>query len=72
MISIKKIFKIGQGPSSSHTMGPHRAATIFNKSHPSAACFNVTLYGSLALTGKGHLTDKALADAFNPKSCDII
>lgn len=60
MESIKNIFRIGIGPSSSHTMGPHRAATIFVQRHPEAASFEVTLYGSLAATGKGHGTDRAI------------
>lgn len=60
MDSVRDIFKIGIGPSSSHTMGPRRAAERFLKRHPEAARFQVTLYGSLAATGKGHLTDKAI------------
>ena len=62
MESLKEIFKIGKGPSSSHTMGPQRAAIIFAERHPEAAKFEVTLYGSLAATGKGHMTDKAIID----------
>ncbi|AUI54565.1 L-serine ammonia-lyase [Prevotella jejuni] len=62
MESLKEIFRIGKGPSSSHTMGPQRAATIFAERHPEAARFEVTLYGSLAATGKGHMTDKAIID----------
>lgn len=57
MESIAKIFKIGNGPSSSHTMGPKKAAEIFLKKNPDAASFKVSLYGSLAFTGKGHMTD---------------
>jgi L-serine dehydratase len=72
MESICEIYRIGYGPSSSHTMGPKKAAEIFNKRNPDAASFLVTLYGSLAATGKGHLTDKALVDAFQPKSLEII
>lgn len=60
MDSIKDIFKIGVGPSSSHTMGPRRAAERFLAQYPQAARFQVTLYGSLAATGKGHLTDQAI------------
>ena len=52
MESIKEIFRIGRGPSSSHTMGPVRAAKIYRGRHPEAKSFRVTLYGSLALTGK--------------------
>ena len=62
MESLREIFRIGKGPSSSHTMGPQRAAIIFAKRHPEAARFEVTLYGSLAATGKGHMTDKAIID----------
>ena len=71
MESIKEIFKIGNGPSSSHTMAPRRAALEFALRNPGAAGFSVTLYGSLAATGKGHFTDKALEDAFCPKPLEI-
>ncbi|MCF6364942.1 MAG: L-serine ammonia-lyase [Bacteroidales bacterium] len=57
MESIKKLYNIGNGPSSSHTMGPKKAAEIFAKRNKDAASFKVFLYGSLALTGKGHMTD---------------
>lgn len=57
MQSLKELYKIGNGPSSSHTMGPKRAVEIFKNKHPDATKFKVILYGSLALTGKGHLTD---------------
>jgi len=60
MKSIKELYRIGIGPSSSHTMGPHRAAEIFLARHPDASSFEVTLYGSLAATGKGHMTDMAI------------
>ena len=60
MKTIKDIYKIGIGPSSSHTMGPQKAAKIFNERYPNAANFEVTLYGSLAATGKGHMTDRAI------------
>ena len=63
MKSIQDIYKIGIGPSSSHTMGPQKAAQIFNERHPEAASFEVTLYGSLAATGKGHMTDWAILNA---------
>lgn len=62
MESLREIFRIGKGPSSSHTMGPQRAAIIFAERYPEAARFAVTLYGSLAATGKGHMTDKAIID----------
>ncbi len=60
MKSIRDIYKIGKGPSSSHTMGPARAMAIFRAEHPEAEAFEVTLYGSLAKTGTGHGTDVAL------------
>lgn len=64
MESIRQIYRIGQGPSSSHTMGPRRAASIFLEkiSGKRVTKFVITLYGSLAATGKGHLTDKAILD----------
>lgn len=62
MDSIRNIYRIGKGPSSSHTMGPQHAATIFAKRHPDASHFKVTLYGSLAATGKGHMTDVAIKE----------
>ena len=66
MESIKEVYRIGNGPSSSHTMGPKKAATIFSEKHKSAAVFHVTLYGSLAATGKGHLTDAAILSVLEP------
>mgnify|MGYP003192897964 CR=1 FL=1 len=62
MKSIKELYRIGTGPSSSHTMGPRKAAEMFVERHPDAASFKVTLYGSLAATGKGHMTDVAIID----------
>ena len=72
MESIKELFRIGRGPSSSHTMGPDRAAQIYRAKHPKAKSFKVTLYGSLALTGKGHLTDVAIMNELKPASVEII
>ena len=72
MESIREIFRIGRGPSSSHTMGPVRAAKIYRKRHPQAASFRVTLYGSLALTGKGHLTDVAVTNELKPAHTEIV
>jgi L-serine dehydratase len=71
MESIKEIFRIGNGPSSSHTMGPKKAAEIFKSKYPNAKSFSVTLYGSLAATGKGHLTDVALTQALHPQNLTI-
>jgi L-serine dehydratase len=62
MDSITELYRIGYGPSSSHTMGPSKAAAQFNAKHPEAHHFNVTLYGSLAATGKGHLTNIAILE----------
>lgn len=66
MESIKEIYKIGYGPSSSHTMGPKKAAELFLQRNPDSSSFRVTLYGSLAATGKGHLTDLAIINTFKP------
>ncbi|MBQ4042402.1 MAG: L-serine ammonia-lyase [Clostridia bacterium] len=63
MESIRELYKAGRGPSSSHTMGPFKAATQFCAQHPSADHFRVVLYGSLALTGKGHMTDAVILEA---------
>lgn len=72
MLSIREIYKEGYGPSSSHTIGPARAAEIMKQRHPEANYFRVSLYGSLALTGKGHHTYSALRKSFLPKQVDII
>ncbi|MDR2824368.1 MAG: L-serine ammonia-lyase [Prevotellaceae bacterium] len=72
MESIKKIFKIGHGPSSSHTMGPIKAAEIFSTKNSQAARFRVTLYGSLAATGKGHLTDAAIITTLRHTPTEIV
>ncbi len=66
MESIKQIYRIGHGPSSSHTMGPIRAAQMFLERNHEAARFDVTLYGSLAATGKGHMTDAAILETLQP------
>lgn len=66
MESIQEIFHIGQGPSSSHTMGPRKAAGEFLAMAPGAARYEVSLYGSLAATGKGHLTDTAIESILAP------
>ncbi len=62
MKSLKELYKIGKGPSSSHTMGPNKAATIFAQRNKEAVSFEVTLYGSLAATGVGHMTDVAIKE----------
>ncbi len=65
MKSLRELFRIGRGPSSSHTMGPHKAAQIYASRYPQAKSFEVTLYGSLAATGKGHMTDVAIIDVLS-------
>lgn len=72
MKSLKELFRIGQGPSSSHTMGPRRAAEQYLERHPEATAFRVTLYGSLAATGKGHLTDYAIETVLGKERTEII
>ena len=72
MKSIKEIYRIGNGPSSSHTMGPKRAAQLFLDKHHDADKFVATLYGSLAATGKGHLTDAAILDVLSPAATTTI
>ena len=66
MESIRQLYKIGYGPSSSHTMGPRNAAGMFLKRNAGAVRFEVVLYGALAATGKGHLTDKSILDVLSP------
>lgn len=66
MESLKELYRIGKGPSSSHTMGPQKAAQIFAAHHPDAKAFKATLYGSLAATGKGHMTDVAIEEVLKP------
>ena len=72
MRSIRDIYKIGTGPSSSHTMGPARAAVLFRDEHPEADKFQAILYGSLSKTGKGHGTDRAIREAFAPIEAEVI
>ncbi len=72
MESLRELYKIGTGPSSSHTMGPRRAALDFLGRCSGAARYRVVLYGSLAATGKGHLTDEILVKTFLPKPCEVI
>lgn len=68
MQSLKKLYKVGIGPSSSHTMGPQYAAEYVNDTYPEADFVKVILYGSLALTGEGHGTDKALANTLKAEN----
>ncbi len=72
MKSVRNIYKIGRGPSSSHTMGPSFAAQSFKEKYPDLDEIKVILYGSLAKTGKGHGTDRAIAETLAPIKTDII
>ena len=72
MKSIREIYKIGKGPSSSHTMGPERAAKLFKEKNPDADGFKVILYGSLSATGIGHGTDRVLREVLSPIPTEIV
>ena len=72
MRSIRDIYKAGRGPSSSHTMGPARAAALFREETPEADAYRAVLYGSLSKTGKGHGTDRILTETFAPLPAEIV
>ncbi len=72
MKSLKDLYKIGRGPSSSHTMGPEKACRIFLKRYPQADEYEATLLGSLSATGKGHLTDEVIRETFAPSKVTVI
>ena len=72
MESIRSLYKIGRGPSSSHTMGPERACKIAKERYPEATSFVVTLFGSLALTGIGHGTDRIIRETLAPTPCELV
>jgi L-serine dehydratase len=72
MKSLRELYRIGPGPSSSHTMGPSYAAEIFRSETPGALSYRVTLYGSLAATGRGHLTDLAIIKTLHPAQTEIL
>ena len=72
MKSLRHLYKIGNGPSSSHTMGPEYASQYFLSIAPDADSYKVILYGSLALTGKGHLTDVSIKNVFGDRNVEII
>lgn len=72
MESIRELYRIGYGPSSSHSMGPRKAAELFKQRYPVIAKYRVTLFGSLAATGKGHLTDLAIQQALAPVPVEIL
>ena len=71
MESITELYKIGRGPSSSHTIGPEKACRILKEKYPDADEFQVVLYGSLAKTGKGHGTDVVIKKTFSPIKCQV-
>ncbi len=71
MKSLRELYSVGFGPSSSHTIGPSRACHLFREENPDADRYEVTLFGSLAKTGRGHLTDVAVRKAFSPVETDI-
>ncbi len=71
MQSLRELYKIGRGPSSSHTMGPERAIKIIKNKYASADFYKIDLFGSLALTGKGHGTDRIVKETLDPIKCEI-
>lgn len=71
MKSLTELFRIGPGPSSSHTIGPQRAAKLFKEAYPKAKRYEVDLFGSLALTGKGHMSDVIIEKTFAPVPCKV-
>ena len=72
MKSLRELYTVGRGPSSSHTIGPMRACCLFREEHPDADRYEITLFGSLAKTGRGHLTDGAVRDALAPAPVEIL
>ncbi len=72
MQSLRELYKIGRGPSSSHTMGPERAILTVKEKYKDADKFKIALYGSLALTGKGHGTDRIIEETISPIECEIV
>ncbi|WOO86825.1 L-serine ammonia-lyase, iron-sulfur-dependent, subunit alpha [Mollicutes bacterium LVI A0039] len=72
MKSQRDVFKIGAGPSSSHTMGPERASLMLKEAYPNLAKVKCTLFGSLALTGKGHLTDWIIEKSLSPIPVEFV
>ena len=72
MKSLMDLYKIGKGPSSSHTMGPESACKIFKELNPDADSFKVILYGSLSKTGVGHGTDRIIKETLLPVNCEVV
>ncbi len=71
MQTLKELYKIGPGPSSSHTLAPYRACKLYLESFPETVSVKAVLYGSLSLTGKGHFTDKIIMETFAPRKCEV-
>lgn len=71
MESLKEMYKVGSGPSSSHTIAPQRAVKLYLEKYPEVDYLQVFLYGSLSLTGKGHFTDHAIKMCAQPINCDV-
>ena len=71
MPTIRELYKIGRGPSSSHTMGPEKACMVFKERYPDADSYKAVIYGSLARTGKGHMTDFSIIETMKPKKCEV-
>ena len=71
MQSLRELYKIGRGPSSSHTIGPERAIKEIKQRYPDADALKVVLYGSLAMTGKGHGTDNVIIKTAEPLYCEV-
>lgn len=72
MASLTELYRIGRGPSSSHTMGPSHACRAVKERYPDATRFEVTLYGSLSKTGKGHRTDYAIRKTLGEDRVSIV
>lgn len=72
MESLKELYRVGPGPSSSHTLAVRNACLYYLDKYPNAKLYEVTLYGSLSLTGKGHMSDKIIKDTFNEKKVEVI
>ena len=71
MESLNQLYRIGCGPSSSHTMGPEKACILFKEKNKNADKFKAILYGSLAKTGKGHCTDSVIINTLAPIPCEV-
>lgn len=72
MKTLKSLYKIGRGPSSSHTMGPEKACKMFKNLYPDADFFKVVLFGSLSATGKGHLTDRVISETLGKDCSEVV